>query len=132
MHGTEMLVAILIPLGFFTMVFGIVYMFKKENLAMIEKGMNPKNQPDRPVPYKNLKWGLLLVGSGLGLFIAYFLDNFILPQRHDYHEDSRAFVYFALLAIGGGLGLIRSYSVEKAELLNKRERDRERIRETVE
>src|SRR5215203_6847000 len=122
MHGTEMLVAILIPLGFFTMVFGIVYMFKRENLAMIEKGMNPKNQPDRPVPYKNLKWGLLLVGSGLGLLIAFMLDQYILPQNRSYHDDSIAFIYFALLAIGGGLGLIRSYSVEKAELLNKQER----------
>lgn len=119
MHGTEMLVAILIPLGFFTMVFGIVYMFKRENLAMIEKGMNPKNQPDRPVPYKNLKWGLLLVGSGLGLLIAFLLDQYILPENRSYHDDSIAFIYFALLAIGGGLGLIRSYSVEKAELLNK-------------
>ena len=122
MHGGEMFVAILIPLGFFTMVFGIIYMFKKENLAMIEKGMNPKNQPDRPVPYKNLKWGLLLVGSGLGLLIAFFLDQYILPQNRSYHDDSIAFIYFALLAIGGGLGLIRSYSVEKAELLNKRDR----------
>jgi hypothetical protein len=122
MHGTEMLVAILIPLGFFTLVFGIVYMFKRENLAMIEKGMNPKNQPDRPVPYKNLKWGLLLVGSGLGLLIAFFLDQYILPQNRNYNDDSIAFIYFALLAIGGGLGLIRSYSVEKAELLNKRDR----------
>ena len=122
MHGTEMLVAILIPLGFFTMVFGIVYMFKRENLAMIEKGMNPKNQPDRPVPYKNLKWGLLLVGSGLGLLIAFLLDQYILPQNRNYNDDSIAFIYFALLAIGGGLGLIRSYSVEKAELLNKRDR----------
>ena len=121
MHGGEMFVAILIPLGFFTMVFGIIYMFKKENLAMIEKGMNPKNIPDRPVPYKNLKWGLLLVGSGIGLLLAYLLDQHILPER-DYHNDSRAFIYFALLAIGGGLGLIRSYSVEKAELLNKRDR----------
>jgi hypothetical protein len=97
-------------------------MFKRENLAMIEKGMNPKNQPDRPVPYKNLKWGLLLVGSGLGLLIAFFLDQYILPQNRSYHDDSIAFIYFALLAIGGGLGLIRSYSVEKAELLNKRDR----------
>lgn len=123
MHGTEMLVAILIPISFFAMIFGIVYMFKKENLAMIEKGMNPKNRlPDRPVPYKNLKWGLLLVGSGIGLLLAFFLDQFILPENRDYHNDSRAFIYFALLAIGGGLGLIRSYSVEKAELLNKNER----------
>jgi len=122
MHGGEMFVAILIPLGFFLMVFGIIYLYKKENLAMIEKGMNPKNQPDRPVPYKNLKWGLLLVGSGLGLLIAFMLDQYVLPQNRDHHDDSIAFIYFALLAIGGGLGLIRSYSVEKAELLNKRER----------
>jgi len=122
MHGTEMLVAILIPLSFFTLIFGIVYMFKKENLAMIEKGMNPRNIPDRPVPYKNLKWGLLLVGAGTGLLLAYFLDQYILPVNRDYSNDSRAFIYFALLGIGGGLGLIRSYSVEKKELLNKRDR----------
>jgi len=122
MHGGEILIPILIPLGFFLMVFGVIYLYKKENLAMIEKGMNPKNQPDRPVPYKNLKWGLLLVGSGLGLLIAFMLDQYILPKNRDYHDDSVAFIYFALLAIGGGLGLIRSYSVEKAELLNKQER----------
>ncbi len=122
MHGGEILIPILIPLGFFLMVFGIIYLYKKENLAMIEKGMNPKNQPDRPVPYKNLKWGLLLVGSGLGLLIAFMLDQYILPENRSYHDDSIAFIYFALLAIGGGLGLIRSYSVEKAELLNKHDR----------
>jgi len=31
MHGSEMMVAILIPLSFFAMVFGVVYLFKKEN-----------------------------------------------------------------------------------------------------
>jgi amino acid transporter len=116
-----MLVAILIPLGFFTMVFGIVYMYKRENLAMIEKGLNPKLQYNRPAPYKNLKWGLLLVGSGIGLFLAFFLDQYILPLRPHNGDDPRAFIYFALLAIGGGLGLIRSYSVEKTEILNKRD-----------
>ena len=38
MHGGEILVPILICLSFFAMVFGIVYLYKKENLAMIEKG----------------------------------------------------------------------------------------------
>ena len=119
MHGGEILIPILIPLGFFLMIFGVIYLYKKENLAMIEKGMNPKNQPDRPVPYKNLKWGLLLVGSGLGLLIAFMLDQYILPKNRDYHDDSVAFIYFALLAIGGGLGLISSYKIEKKELLDK-------------
>ena len=89
MHGGQILIPILIPLGFFLMIFGIIYLYKKENLAMIEKGMNPKNQPDRPVPYKNLKWGLLLVGSGLGLLIAFMLDQYILPKSRVGHSPVR-------------------------------------------
>ncbi|PWT71135.1 MAG: hypothetical protein C5B59_18735 [Bacteroidetes bacterium] len=111
MHATEMLVAVLVPLGGMAMIFGIVYLMKRENLAMIEKGMNPKI--DRPVPYKNLKWGLLLVGAGLGLFLAYMLDRYVLKDM-----DNPA-IYFALIAIGGGCGLIGSYRVEKKELLDR-------------
>jgi hypothetical protein len=114
MHGAEMLIPILVPLGFFALIFGIVYMNKRENLAMIEKGMNPKEWANRPAPYKNLKWGLLLVGAGIGLFLAYFLNEQILKVD----EDNPA-IYFSLIAIGGGLGLISSYRIEKKELLDK-------------
>lgn len=113
MNAAEMMSSILIPLGFFALIFGIVYMQKRENFAMIEKGMNPKMY--RPAPYKNLKWGLLLVGAGMGLFLAFFLDHFIFTQV----DESVAFVYFAMLAIGGGMGLILSYKIEKKELLDK-------------
>jgi amino acid transporter len=114
MHASEMLVAVLIPLGFFLMIFGIIYMYKRENLAMIEKGMNPKENRDRPAPYKNLKWGLLLIGAGAGLFLAYLLDNFILPSNQGFHgHDGNEAIYFSLIAIGGGLGLFGSYKMEK-------------------
>jgi len=116
MHATEMLVAVLVPLGGMAMIFGIVYLIKRENLAMIEKGMNPKI--DRPVPYKNLKWGLLLVGAGIGLFLAYMLDRYII------RDEDTPWIYFSLIAIGGGLGLIKSYGVEKKELLD-RDKDRQ-------
>jgi hypothetical protein len=116
MNG-EILVPIMICLGFFAMVFGIVYMNKRENLAMIEKGMNPKESKPRPAPYKNLKWGLLLVGAGAGLLFAYFLDHFALNPNRDEIDGSVTFVYFAMIAIGGGLGLISSYRIEKKELL---------------
>jgi hypothetical protein len=124
-------VAVLIPIimfaGGFAMVFGIVYLKTRQNLAMIEKGMNPKEFANRPTPYKNLKWGLLLVGAGLGLFFAYLLDNFVLyhvghmNRGGNFMEDTGANVpiYFALIAIGGGLGLISSYRIEKKELLDK-------------
>jgi len=105
MHGTEMLVSVLVPLGFFLMIFGIVSMFKRENLAMIEKGMNPKLY--RPAPYKNLKWGLLLIGAGVGLALSYFITQYIL---HDYENPA---LWFAFIAIGGGIGLFYSYKIEK-------------------
>ena len=124
MHGSELiLIPILISLGFFAMVFGIVYMYKRENLAMIEKGMNPKLVENRPTPYRNLKWGLLLVGAGMGLFLAYLLDNFVLYRVNhgSFDSDNNVAIYFALIAIGGGLGLIGSYRIEKKELLDKKD-----------
>ncbi len=113
MDATEMLVAILIPLSAMAMIFGIIYLARKENLAMLEKGMNPKMY--RPAPYNNLKFGLLLLGGGLGLLLAYIIDMSV-PAIHG--EDNPA-IYFALIAIFGGLGLIVSYRIEKKELLDK-------------
>lgn len=119
MQGAEVLIPLTIFGGGFAMIFGIAYLKTRENLAMVEKGMNPKERVNRPAPYKNLKWGLLLLGSGLGLLTAYFLDVYILPNKPYHDDDAKAFVYFALLAIGGGLGLISSYKVEKKELLDR-------------
>ncbi len=116
--GPEVIVPVTMFAGGFAMVFGIVYLKTRQNLAMIEKGMNPKDKPDnRPAPYKNLKWALLLIGSGLGLFTAYILDFYILHNSNSGggfhgHDGSEA-IYFSLIAIGGGLGLFGSYKMEK-------------------
>jgi len=126
MRDEEILIPIVMFSGAFAMIFGIVYLRTKQNMAMIASGMNPKSRDPRPMhrptPYLNLKWGLLLVGSGLGFFIAYLLDNFVLYKiSHDNWGNNGANVpvYFALIAIGGGLGLITSYRIEKKELLDK-------------
>jgi len=112
MNAEEMLAGILIPMSFFALVFGIVYMMKKENLAMIEKGMNPRETRPRPAPYRNLKWGLLLIGAGTGLTLAYIITQFVL------HVDDPA-LWFGFIFIGGGVGLVLSYKVEKREILDK-------------
>ncbi len=108
------LVPIMICLGAFAMIFGITYLRSRENLAMIEKNMNPKEFANRPAPFRSLKLGLLLLGAGIGLLAAYIID-INLSRRHD-----AAPIYFSLLAIGGGLGLISSYAVEKKEWLNNK------------
>ena len=114
MHGGEVLIPIVMFAGFFAMVFGVVYLRPRQNLAMNEKGMNPKEFADRPAPYKNLKWALLLIGSGIGLFLAYMLDTYLLiPQGSIHFHDGNPAIYFSLIAIGGGLGLFGSYRIEK-------------------
>jgi hypothetical protein len=113
MQGAEMLIPILVPLGFFSMVFGLVYLKSRENMAMIERGMNPKEFANRPAPYRNLKNGLLFLGAGIGLALAYFITQYVL------HDEENPALWFAFIGIGGGLGLIGSYKIEKRELLDK-------------
>jgi hypothetical protein len=113
MNSPEILIPLLVPIASFVMVFGLVYLKRKENMVMIEKGMNPREFANRPAPYRNLKNGLLLIGAGVGLTIAYIFTQYIL---HDYNNPA---LWFALTGIGGGLGLIGSYRIEKKELLDK-------------
>jgi len=117
MHGGEILIPILVPLSFFAMVFGLVYIKSRENMSMIEKGLNPKEFANRPAPYRNLKNGLLLLGAGIGLALAYFITIYVL------HDEENPALWFAFIGIGGGLGLIASYRIEKRELLDNPTRD---------
>ena len=111
-HGEALIPIVMFVCGF-AMIFGIYYLKTRQNLAMIEKGMNPKEFANRPAPYKNLKWALLLIGAGVGLFLAYMLDNYVLPIRQFEDHDRNVPIYFSLIAIGGGLGLFGSYRIEK-------------------
>lgn len=101
----------LVPISFFALIFGIVYLRNRERMAMIERGMDPRRYNPQAAPYQNLKWGLLLIGAGLGLFLAYVLDRSVFANTQD---DNDA-IYFSLIGIFGGLGLFFSYLIEKKE-----------------
>ena len=123
MDGAEALIPITMFAGGFAMTFGIFYLRSRENMAMIDKNMNPRQSYARPAPYKNLKWALLFIGAGAGLLLAFFLDKFAIPHQTiqlqngrsivEEHDGSISAVYFALIAMGGGLGLFGSYLAEK-------------------
>jgi hypothetical protein len=106
------LCGIIISLGFFAMIFGIVYLYKRERMAMIERGMDPRRYKPQSAPYQNLKWGMLLMGAGVGLFLAFLLDRTVFASTR-YENEA---IYFALIAVCGGLGLFASYRIEKKEL----------------
>jgi hypothetical protein len=105
---------IIVSLGLCAMIFGIVYLSRRERMAMIERGMDPRRYKPQSAPYQNLKWGLLLIGAGVGLFLAYLLDRTAFDSTR---YDNEA-IYFALIAVFGGLGLFASYRIEKKEIAN--------------
>ncbi|QEM13293.1 hypothetical protein DEO27_025875 [Mucilaginibacter rubeus] len=85
---------------------------------MIERNMDPRSYKPQSAPYQNLKWGLLLIGSGIGLFLAYVLNRGIFNS----FDDDVFFLYVSLIAVFGGAGLFLSYRIEKREVLDKEEK----------
>jgi hypothetical protein len=115
--------AILVPITLFictaAIVFGIRYLSNKEKMAMIERGIDPGVNKATPKPFLSLKFGLLLVGFGIGLLLALFLVRGVFgPEITDVEEGQSAAIYFGCIGIFGGLGLIVSYFVEKKWLDN--------------
>ncbi|MFZ4549791.1 MAG: DUF6249 domain-containing protein [Bacteroidales bacterium] len=97
----------LIPISFFAMILGIVYMSyrKKERLALIQSGRDASVLKDDGRCYSSLKWGLLLFGVGLGLLIAEFMAK--------YQVMSPEAAYFSMASIFGGMALIIDFFIEK-------------------
>jgi hypothetical protein len=107
----ELLIPIFTSLGFFLLIFGIVYLRNREKMAMIERGMDPRLQIDKPGSRNYvLTVAMLFIGCGVGLFLAFILECFALPDGYD-----ATAIYFALLLFFGGLGLLGAYTIEKKE-----------------
>jgi len=100
---------ILIPLGFFALVLAIVYLNirKKERILMLEKGADPSLFESKKQSNGSLKWGLFLVGIGVGLIIANILaKNYLMTEEA---------AYFSMIFLFGGIALVISYFLGKKE-----------------
>jgi len=101
---------IIIPVAFFIFAFGIVYVIitarNRERMAMIEKGADPRDLiTGKPNVYNVLKWALLLVGFGLGLFAGSLLATYTrIPEEPGYFGSALFF---------GGLGLLVAYLISR-------------------
>jgi hypothetical protein len=114
----EIMEEILIPITFFictfALIFGIRYFSNKEKMAMIERGIDPGVRKATPQPFLSLKFGLLLVGLGIGLLVALFTVRAIFGNDLTDGQGGQAVaIYFGFIGIFGGLGLITSYIIEK-------------------
>ncbi|MCA0132064.1 DUF6249 domain-containing protein [Winogradskyella alexanderae] len=108
---------ILIPISFFAAIFGMVYLYfstrNKERLALIEKGadasifnIGKKSGQSWKVVVLNLAF--LLIGIGLGVFIAHILETFTALD-----EDS---IYPAMIFLFAGIGLYIGFTQTKKAL----------------
>jgi len=101
------LVPIILFITMFGSAFGIVYVAisarNKERLALIEKGMDSSifKTSETHGRYNALKWGLVIVGVGIGLILGNIFDI------HGIMDDDVA--YFAMVFVFGGLGLLTYY-----------------------
>jgi hypothetical protein len=106
-----MLAGVLVPIAAFAATFAIIYILvtarNRERMGMIEKGIDPKDflAKNKPSVYGILKWALLLVGIGLGLFLASLVQAYTtLPEEP---------AYFAGALFFGGLGLTAAFLITK-------------------
>ncbi|MBN1927500.1 MAG: hypothetical protein JW798_16830 [Prolixibacteraceae bacterium] len=98
---------ILIPIGFFAAVFGIVYIAvsarHKEKMALIDKGADPSlfQKKMRFNRYNTFKYGLFFIGLALGIVAA---D--ILAESTRINDVA---AYFSMILLFGGLALVVAY-----------------------
>jgi len=96
----------LIPIAFFAMIYGIVYLLvrRKERVTLIEKGTNAKIFESSRQP-SSLKWGLLLVGIGLGILLGKVLAVYTTLDEEP--------AFFSMICLFGGIGLITYHLIAK-------------------
>ena len=79
----------------------------QERMAMIEKGIDPQNFKTEKNTSFPLRMSMLLIGAGIGLLVAYFLDR-------SFHMEEVA--YFSMLFLFGGIGLGAAYMIEERKM----------------
>jgi hypothetical protein len=115
MEATQAMIPIVLFITMFTALFGIYYLRNKDNMALIERGINPRESYRKFGSLTYLKYGLLMIGAGIGLLSAYLIDV-AMPQPRFGFDMDRPALYFSLIGICGGIGLVISYFIEKKEM----------------
>lgn len=115
------MVEIVVPLAFFSLVFGIVYIIvsarNKERMKLIEKGVDASIFHNQKKSSNNvLKWAMLSIGAGVGILMGHVAEtNFGL-------EDDIAFP--SMIFLFAGIFWVGFYFIDRAQNKNESETDR--------
>lgn len=108
--------AIVITGSFFLLIYGLVKLGKesKDRKMMIQAGFDPTQQPvssEQNTTLWLLKWGIVFVGIGLGLFLAEILEQ--------YYKMGQDTAYVAMVLIFGGVSFIVSHVIVSNQMKKK-------------
>ena len=78
----------------------------KERMALIDRGMDPNTIKDERIFLDSIKFGLVLIGGGIGFFIGILIENAEL-----FDSDIELPLYYAPIFICCGIGLIIFYKI---------------------
>jgi len=97
-----MITGIIINLALFTLIILAIYYSVKarnrERMALIEKGVDISEIYKKKEGYGFFKFGMILMGLGVGLFLGVLLSKFeFIPA---------VAAYFSMILLGGGAGII--------------------------
>jgi len=97
----------IIPISFFAAIVAVVYLAlrRKERVALIEKGLSANIFETRKNIPAALKWGMLLVGIGVGIIIGRILAEFTSMGEEE--------AFFSMIFLFGGLSLICYHFIAK-------------------
>ncbi len=110
-------VAIIVPvvsvLSLVTLIIFIRKFINDERMAMIEKGVDAKIFRHSG-EFTSLRYGLLLIGAGVGLLIGSVLEAVF----YSLNEEAG---YFSMIFLFAGIGLFASYQIEQKRRKEKEE-----------
>ncbi len=123
MRGPEILIPLLGTAGFFAAAIVWIYMHYssryKERMALLEYGKDADvYKPQKREPNKTLKYGIVAVMVGVGIFMGNILDGLGMMEEA---------AYGSMVLLMGGAGLVGYYFMQE----KKREDDREKESDTL-
>ena len=72
--------------------------------------------------YAPLRWGFLLAGAALGLLVAFFIKDEMMPDRTWYNDDVQV-LYFSSAFLFAGIGLLISFGLERKYAAEDRKKE---------
>lgn len=104
----DMIVGVAAIAAIFTLIYVLLMTRYKERMALMEKGLSPKEFNNKNAALSaTLRFGLLMIGISIGIMLGNFVSR--------YFDVPRNAAFIAMMFLFGGIGLVVSYLIEKTK-----------------